>query len=261
MPEMGRSHGQREIRDAALRTLPIIAMTGLTRCTAIANSASPPACRITSRLIDLTVSVARTAPLILPRHAADAAPDQPGGGAVVTGSAGLPAQIDGVDLAQGRRQRVLGNEALYATCCCASLLARVDAIKRASPTSLAAGDKAARRLAHTLKGTAATIGAAVDNAAARLEAVIAADDPPATLETSRAGSRVTARATVRRAALGLASACRADHAIRFVRFFRSVGRWSTRKMVIDARATSGSAADDDLGGQGRARRSRRTAAR
>ena len=186
MPEMDGLTATREIRrDAALRTLPIIAMTANAmhgdreQCLAagmqdhVAKPIDPD---------ELWRALLRWIP---PRHAADAAPDQPVAGAEATEAAGLPAQIDGVDLAQGR-QRVLGNEALYVTLLRKFVAGQSDAMQRVAD-ALAAGDKAsARRLAHTLKGTAATIGAkAVDNAAARLEAAIAADDPPETLETLR----------------------------------------------------------------------------
>jgi PAS domain S-box-containing protein len=94
----------------------------------------------------------------------------------------LPAHIEGLDLQAGLR-RVMGKEARYLALLREFAATQADAPERAE-AALAANDRAAaERIAHTLKGLAATIGAHALTAQASLleEAVHTGGDAPAAL--------------------------------------------------------------------------------
>jgi two-component system sensor histidine kinase/response regulator len=84
----------------------------------------------------------------------------------------LPGDVAGIDLALGL-QHAAGRKALYVALLRKFVAGQADAVP-AVERALAAGDTAgAQRLAHTLKGTAATIGAvALAQSAERLEAAL-----------------------------------------------------------------------------------------
>ena len=97
-------------------------------------------------------------------------------------AADLLAPVAGVDLALGLK-RALGKPALYRAQLRKFIAGQAGVPERIGAALTAEDWKSAERLAHTLKGTAATIGASeVAELAARLEATIGARAPRASID-------------------------------------------------------------------------------
>ena len=142
------------------------------------------------------------------------APRQPGMAPVQVGphaeqAGGLPPAIDGVDMAAGLR-RVLGKKPVYL-----AMLRRFVAGQKETLSGIrSALDQGnaplAERLAHTLKGTSGTIGAAtVQQLAAALEAAIKVGNPPANVDARLAALRAPLGALLANIELGLSAECAA----------------------------------------------------
>ncbi|MES2128772.1 MAG: response regulator, partial [Pseudomonadota bacterium] len=208
MPEMDGVEATRLLRaEARLSGLPIVAMT------ANAMQSDRDLC-IEAGMIDFVTKPIEPEQLfgallraIAPRHVPLLRPQA---AAPIEDDGGLPAAIDGLDMAAGLR-RVLGKRARYL----AMLRGFVDnqaASAAQVRAALAAGDHAtAVRLAHTLKGLAGNIGAdALQQAADALERALGHGEPAdallAKLEQALASQLAALRAALPAAAPALPAA-------------------------------------------------------
>lgn len=177
MPEVDGYQATRELRGLGYKDLPIIAMTANAMASDREDCLAAGMNDHVAKPIDVQQLVATLA-----RHCGLADPDQAGGGGTVGDApvAGCAGPVGGIIELEPGLERMGGNRELYGRIC-RQFIAEQSDVPRLIGQCLARGERSeARRLAHTLKGLAATLGAvALARSAAALEAALAGGGSPA----------------------------------------------------------------------------------